>query len=204
MSDIKTTEKFAPTMPPKQVSLQMRDWLREEFDRVYESSNAALRLIDALRASPRMFLAGDADDFNLDTIDSKIVNYTAGGAIGIVPIEPDRVTGDITIPVNGIYTLSAYVYGLQTSPTQNQTIRLLGDVNSVKRIIATYDVATPLTDDRALFGSLSRFLNADDVLSLFMNATADLGLFEIQATSFEVSLVTPLDEQIVPAGGLDW
>ena len=204
MSDIKISEKFAPTMPPKQVSLQMRDWLREEFDRVYESSNAALRSIDALRATPRMFLAEDADDFNLDTIDSKIVNYTGGGAIGIVPIDPDRVTGEMFIPVDGIYTLSAFVYGLQTSVVQNQTIRLLGDVNSVKRIIATIEVATPLTQDRALFGSLSRFLNAGDVASLFMNATADMGLFEIQTTSFEISLVTPLDEQLVSGSNLDW
>ena len=204
MSDIKISEKFAPTMPPKQVSLQMRDWLREEFDRVYESSNAALRSIDALRATPRMFLAEDADDFNLDTIDSKIVNYTGGGAIGIVPIDPDRVTGEMVIPVDGIYTLSAFVYGLQTGVVQNQTIRLLGDVNSVKRIIATIEVATPLTQDRALFGSLSRFLNAGDVASLFMNATADMGLFEIQTTSFEISLVTPLDEQLVSGSNLDW
>ena len=204
MSDIKISEKFAPTMPPKQVSLQMRDWLREEFDRVYESSNAALRSIDALRATPRMFLAEDADDFNLDTIDSKIVNYTGGGAIGIVPIDPDRVTGEMVIPVDGIYTLSAFVYGLQTGVVQNQTIRLLGDVNSVKRIIATIEVATPLTDDRALYGSLSRFLNAGDVASLFMNATADMGLFQIQTTSFEISLVTPLDEQLVSGSNLDW
>ena len=204
MSTIKFAEKFSPTLPPKEVSLQMRDWLREEFDRVYESSNAALRLLDQIRATPRMFLAEDADDFNLDTIDSKIVNYTAGGAVGVVPIDPDRVTGDITIPVNGIYTLSAFVYGLQTTPFQNETIRLLGDVNSVKRIIATIEVATPLTDDRTLYGSLSRFLNADDVLSLFMNATADLGLFEIQSTTLEVSLVTPLDEQLTSGSNLDW
>ena len=204
MSDIKIAEKFFPTLPPQEVSLQMRDWLREEFDRAFESSNAALRAIDALRATPRMFLAQDADDFNLDTVDSKIVNYTGGGAVGIVPIDPDRVTGDITIPVNGIYTLSAYVYGLQTSPTQNQTIRLLGDINSTRRIISTFDVSTPITDDRTLLGSISRFLNADDVASLWMNATADLGTFEIQTTSFEISLVTPLDEQITPAGGMDW
>ena len=204
MSDIKLTEKFTPTLPPIEVSLQIRQWLRDEFDRASLSSNGALTAVDALRAMPRMFLAGDADDFNLDTIDSKIVNYTAGGAIGIVPIEPDRVTGETTIPSDGIYTLSGYVYGLQPSPTQNQTIRLLGDINGARRIIATYDVATPLTDDRALIGSISRFLNAGDVASLWMNATADLGTFEIQTTSFEISLVTPLGEQITPPGGLDW
>ena len=204
MSSIKITEKFTPTLPPIEVSLQVRAWLRDEFDRASASSNAALTAIDALRALPRMFLAEDADDFNLDTIDSKILNYTAGGAIGIVPIDPDRVTGEITIPTNGIYTLSAYVYGLQPSLTQNQTIRLLGDIDGVKRVISTFDVATPLTDDRTLIGSISRFLTAGNVASLFMNATADLGTFEIQTTSFEISLVTPLGEQIDPPAGLDW
>lgn len=204
MSSIKISEKFSPTLPPIEISLQVRDWLREEFDRFAESSNAALRLLDAIRAVPRMFLTEDVDNFNLDTIDSKLINYTGGGAIGIVPIDPDRATGDITIPVDGIYKLSGFVFGLQTTPTQNQTIRLLGDINGVKRVIDTIDVSTPITDERTLFGSLSRQLLAGDVASLFMNATADLGTFDVQTTSFEVFLITPLNEVIDPAGGLDW
>ena len=204
MATIKFTDKYTPSPPPIRISSELRSWLRDEFDRVQTVLNASQEAIDALRGLPRMFLTEDADDFNLDTIDSKIVNYTGGGSIGSVPIEPNRVTGDITIPTTGIYKLSAYIYGLQGSPTQNQTIRLLGDVNALKRVIATIDVATPLTDDRALLGSIARSLNIGDVVSLFMNATADLGTFAIQTTSFEVRLITPLNDDFFPAGGLDW
>ena len=53
---------------------------------------------------------------------SKIVNYTQGGVLGDVAVEPDPVTGIITIPKNGVYKIVSYVYGLQPSVTQNETM----------------------------------------------------------------------------------
>lgn len=205
MSEIKLLDRYLPTLPPRSTSFEMRNWLNQEFELVAISENEGLQAIDEIQAAARMFLAGDADDFNLDTIDSQLVNFTAGGALGIVPVDPDLVAGLITIPVDGIYTMSAYVYGLQGSPTQNQTIRLLGDVDGVRNIIATIDVSTPITVDRTLLASISRFLPAGAVASLYMNATADMGLFEIQTVSFEISNVTPLDQPAAFSNlGLDW
>ena len=193
VSTVKRTDQYLSTPAPRETSPQMRDWLKDEFERVELSVSALTQSIDAIRSAPRITMAGDADDFNLDTIDSKLVNYTLGGSIGEVPVGPDLVAGNITLPVQGAYKMTAYVYGLQPSVVQNQTIRLLLDVNGIKEIVATLDVASVLTEDRTLLATFSRVFQVDDVISMFMNATADMGTFEVQNTSLEMDFVVLAD-----------
>lgn len=194
MSNIKRTEKFLPTLPPQSASIEVREWLREEFDRIASSSNASLAAIDALRAIPRMFLAGQCDDFNLDTIDSPLINYTQDAVIGVVPVEPDPVLGTITVPFDGLYNIVAYVYGLQPSIVQNVSIRLLVDIDGLNVPVASLDVNSNQTDDRSLSASITRSLDAGNVMRLEMDCTGDVGVFNIFQVSFEVTLVQSVDD----------
>jgi hypothetical protein len=194
MSIVKLLTRYLPNISPRETSDEMRDYLRDELDFLALTVNASLEVVDALRSVPRMFLSGDADDFNLDTIDSTIVNYTQGGALGTVPIEPNQVTGEITLPLPGAYRLTAYMYGLQPSVTQNETVYLKIAVNGNAQIVASLDVNNNQTQDRSLSVTLTREFAVDDVLTMVMAATGDLGTFLIQQTSLELTFVQPSDD----------
>jgi len=189
MSRVKSFDRFMPSLPPQQVSKEVRDWLREEFDRISLSGNTALEAIDTIRSLPAMFLAGDADDITLEPTDNKIVNYPSGGSLGEVPIDPDLLAGNIFIPISGVYRLTAYIYGLQPSVTQNESIRMLIDVNGVRAVIAAVDITSNQTDDRYLASTLSRLFLLDDVVSMYVNATGTMGPLEIQSTTLEMTFV---------------
>ena len=197
MATIKFLSRFSPTPPPFKASKELREWLREEIDRLATVTNGVLEAVDALNAIPRMFLAGQVDDFNLDTIDSLFVNYTQDGVLGIVPIEPDPVAGTITIPISGVWRMTCYVSGLQPSVTQNEQIRLLVAVNGTPVPIVVIDVATNQTDGRTLAATLTRSFAADDIVTMLMDATADLGIFNILQVSLEMSFVTQDEAQEV-------
>ena len=205
MGTIKRIEKFLPTLPPQSASIEIREWLREEFDRIATAANGALEAVDELRAAPRMFLMWDADNINpLDTTDSKVVNYTQGGFLGDVPVEPDQVLGNITIPKDGAYRLTAYIAGSQPSVTQNDTMRLLIDVNGTPIPIVVLDVASNQTDDRTFAATLTRSFDADDVVSMWMDATIDFGIFLILQVSLEISLVTSADSEQQTQMNIKW
>jgi hypothetical protein len=194
MSTVQLTTRYLPNESPRETSDQMRDYLRDELDFIALSVNASLELIDALRSVPRMYLVGDVDDFNLDTIETTLVNYSQGGSLGNVPIEPNLVTGEMTLPLTGAYQLVAYVYGLQASVTQNQTIHLKIAVNDVAQIVGALDVLSNQTQDRTLAVTLTRGFAAGDVITMVMSATGDLGTFNMQETSLEMTFVQSADD----------
>lgn len=188
MATTKPLARFLPTPPPQQTSPEMREWLREEFERLALASNAALDVIDGLKSIPRMFLLGDADDFFLDTNDSTIVNYDEAGALGEVPIEPNPVAGTITIPITGAYTVTAFIIGVQGNQVQNQSILLSIGVNAVLVPVSSIDVATNQTSIRALSATLTRGFTVGDIITMSMFATGDLGLFSVSQVSLELGL----------------
>lgn len=204
MAETKKLGRYNSTEPPYEASVALRNWLRDELERLALSSNAGLEAIDLIRATPRMYLAGDADDFNLDTVDSKFVNYTQGGSVGDVPNEPSNALGEIYIPTTGLYQMAFYAYILQPSVTQNETIRLLLDVGGVRGVVSAFDVTSNQTDDRTFSAVLTRVLTEGDVLSMWMDATGDLGGILVQQTTFEASMILGADVEQVADTNLDW
>lgn len=195
MGTVRLTTRYLPNVPPRETSEAMREYLRDELDFIALSVNSALELVDALRTVPRMFLVGDVDDFNLDTNETTLVNYSQGGSLGLVPIEPDQLTGKITLPIAGAYTLVAYAYGLQASVTQNETIHLKIAVNGVAAIVGALDVLSNQTQDRSLSVTLTRGFAAGDVITMVMSATGNLGTFAMQETSLEMTFIQPADPE---------
>ena len=206
MVTIKRSDRFWPTPVPQNIPIGLQDWLREELERLALVANESLDTSDALRALPRMFLAGDTDDLVLDVIEAQFVNYTQGGAIGEVPIDPDLVAGTITVPLTGIYNLVAYVIGHRTSGQNNDSIFLHFGVNGVLQIINTFDIA-PLQIDTVTFSvTLSRTFQKDDVVTMWLSATEDIGVFTVDQTALEMLLLAlpteVVSQQILD--GMEW
>jgi hypothetical protein len=186
----KPSARYTPTPVPQAASPDLRRWLREEIDSIAFAIDGLTDEVDRLASNPRMYLFRDADDLLLSPVDVKITGYQEWDSVGNVPIEPNPVTGEIVIPEDGTYSGTAFVYGIQGSADQNQEIHLLFDIVGPSGIIrypvAMFDVATRLTTSRVLNGSLTGILLKGDVVSLWMNATADLGIFSMQQTTFEL------------------
>ena len=195
MAKITVSDSYVPNLPPRTTSREMREFLRDELDLIALSVNEAHETTDALRSQPQMFMVGVSDNVDMGLIPDKFVNYSQGGALGNVPIEPDLLTGNIVLPVDGAYQITAFIYGLQQSVTQNESLHLLLDVNDVQRPIATVDVATNLTDDRYMSTVFSRTFQRGDVLSMWIEATGNLGLLVMQATNLEVRYITPVQQE---------
>lgn len=194
MATIKRLARFLPTPPPQNIPIELQEWLREEFEHLALASNGALDIVDGLKSIPRMFLLGDADDFTLDTNDSTIVNYDDGGALGEVPIEPDLVTGEITIPTTGAYTVTLFIIGVQGNQVQNQSIVLSLGIDAVLVPVASIDVATNQTSIRSLSATLTRGFPKDSIITMSMFATGDLGLFAVSQASLELTLIALPEE----------
>jgi hypothetical protein len=194
MALVQLLTRYLPNVSPRETSDEMREYLRSELNFLALTMNASLELLDALRSAPRMYLVGDVDDFNLDTIETTLVNYSQGGSLGNVPVEPDLATGEITLPLAGAYKLVAYVYGLQASVTQNETIHLKIAVNGDAQIIGALDVLSNQTQDRTLAVTLTRGFDAGDVITMVMSATGDLGNFAMQETSLELTFTQGADD----------
>lgn len=190
MATIKRLARFLPTPPPQNIPVSLQEWLREEFDRLASASNGALDSIDAIAAIPLMVLSGDADNFNLNVTPQQFVNYSQGGAVGEVPVDPDFATGIMTVPVGGAYRLSAFVIGLQGNVQQNASIFLLITVNGLNKTVYSIDVDGVQTDVRALAVTLTRVFQTDDIVTMSLSATHDMGLFTVQETSLEMRLIT--------------
>jgi hypothetical protein len=186
VATIKRLDRYVRPAPPQQASLELRAWLDEEFERLQLVINGIQELVDELRAVPAMYLVGTATDFLLSPITEKIVGYSTAYATGEVPTEPDPVSGTITIPRDGVYTLTARVTGVQGSPSQNESITLLVDVDGVRAPIDVVDVASVQTADRALGAVVTRGFTAGEVVSLWMEATDNLGIFDVASTTFEL------------------
>jgi hypothetical protein len=195
MTSAKRTEKYVPTRPPIQASPELRDWLREELDRLAQVANIGAVLRDELNTAPRMYLAGLPSPIFLDTTPKKLVNYTLFGTLGDVPIEPDPVAGTITLPVDGFYKVTIYIVGQQPENTQDETARLLIEYQGSLIELSVYEVSSNKTDLMSFASSFSRQFSAGETLALYMDATGTLETFNFDGTTLEVTLVTAIDPQ---------
>ena len=138
---------------------------------------------------PSIVMGGTTDSFTLNTTDSKLVNYSLSGEFGGSVGNVDPTTGEITIPSDGIYTVTANVLGDQGNDTKEEWIELKLDVTVVgatRDIIGFLDVTTDKTSTRQLISIATRGFQAGAVLSLWMWASSGLGTFTVYGTSFEV------------------
>jgi len=203
MTSAKRTDKYVPTRPPLQASPELRDWLRDELERLARVANIGAELRDELNTAPRMYLGGLPDPIFLDTTPKKLVNYTLVGAIGDVPIEPDPVNGTITFPVEGLYTVKIYVVGIQPSNDQDETARLLVEYQGLLLEASVYEVTSNKTDLMSFSASLTREFSAGETLALYMDATGTLETFEFQGATLEVTIVSAIDPQQFDALNMD-
>ncbi len=132
-------------------------------------------------------LFGTVDNFIFNTTASKLVNYSDednwdGG--GSAPL--DATNGEITIPEDGLYRIVALLIGEQGNNTKEESMILEIDVNSTRFTISVFDVATDKTDLRSFNSVFTRRFLQDDVVSLYAVATADMGTFTVESTTFEV------------------
>ena len=107
------------------------------------------------RAHVGLLLGGTTNNFTLNTTDSKLVNYSLSAQYNW-PDDNDinPVTGEITIPEDGIYQFTAHVLGDQGNDTKEEWIELRIDVvggpDPGRSRIDILEVATDKTTGRCL------------------------------------------------------
>lgn len=185
MATSKPLSRYMPTPVPQAASRELRGWLDTELDGVSFALNNVIDYVQQQIDSPMMLMFGTADDVALDVTPVLVKNYEFAKDWGISEL-PDQALGTILIPRTGLYTGLSYIYGLQSSLDQAEEIHLLLDRNGVKNVAATFDVATKKTDDRVLNAALTGQFDEGDVLSLWMNATDDLGIMTIERSTFQM------------------
>jgi hypothetical protein len=190
-------DRYLPNLPPQSTSDPMREYLRSELDLLALGVNGANETVDALRAVPRMFLGGHADNVTMNVTPDQFKNYDLSAVLGIVPVDPDPVAGTITIPRSGAYRMSAYFYGLQQSVTQNESIRLRIGVDGVLSTISAIDVTSNQTSDRAISVTMTRVFQIGEVISMWIEATGDLGVLDVQQTTLELTFIQPTEPEAV-------
>lgn len=132
-------------------------------------------------------LFGTVSNFTFDTTPSKLINYSDsdnwdGGSA--TPI--DAANGELTIPETGLYRIVALLIGEQGNTTKEESMIFQIDVNSTKFTVDVFDVATDKTDLRSFNSVFTRRLSQNDVVSLFAVATANMGTFTVESSTFEL------------------
>ena len=116
-----------------------------------------------------------------------ITAYENNGTTNNEMFTVDPVAGTITVLQDGLYRMTGWVLGQQGNATQNQTMFLDVVVDGVPVTAWAVDVASPQTSDRSFQFSLIRPAAGGTVLSMELSATADMGVFTIENTSFELA-----------------
>ncbi len=139
-------------------------------------------------------LGGTVDPFTLGTTDAKLVNYTAYGQWGWGDDNDyNEVLGEITVPFSAVYTVNMQVIGTQGNNTFNEHIILKLDIANGPAAgrydVSVYEVPSNKTNVRQVIASYTRPFIADEILSLYMYASAGLGTFTVTNCSFELKYV---------------
>ena len=131
-------------------------------------------------------LFGDCDNFALSTIAVKLVNWFEKGVYGLgSEINIDAPAGEVTIVESGVYRVSAIIQGaLSVSGSGNQVFTII-NVNGGDNVVEAYDI-TSANLSRTFSGEIIMTLSKDDVVSLFVQATANLGTFIVDTASLEI------------------
>ncbi len=176
---------YEPVTPPEDWSVA-RQWLDDELHRLAGALN------NLILDTSGYILYGDADSLvNLDTTAKQIQNYEFSGFwSGAQPSKVDPVAGTITIQDAGIYSVIGAISGNQQTARQNETIALIIDVDGNQAALDVAELASVQNTARAMYGGAVRALNGGEVLSLWMEASAGLGVFDFISTSFEIRKIT--------------
>ncbi len=148
---------------------------------------------------PSMLLGGTVDSFTLNSTDSKLVNYSLSAQWDWPDdLDIDPVSGEITIPEDGIYTFTAHVLGDQGNDTKEEWIELkmdkAGGSSPGRQRIDILEVPTDKTSGRCVQATYTRPAYIDEVYSLWMWASAGLGTFSVEATTFEIRKIAEISE----------
>ena len=150
---------------------------------------------------PGMVLGGGADNFTLNTTQSKLVNYPLAGQWNWTDQDDiDPAAGEITIPATGIYTVTGSLIGYQGNTNKEEWMEMRFRVvngGTTDYRVAEREIPTDKTDIRSLLFTLTRVFTAGDVLSLWVWGSTGLGTFTVDATTFEVIKIAEQSD-IVP------
>ncbi len=147
------------------------------------------------QAEPMAVLQGVPDNFILDTIAKTLQNYGNGYEGNGFAGSLNDAAGTITLPVNGIYSVTAHCNGTQGNNVQSEAATLYMHVDyaaggSNDLALSVFDISNNKTDDRCFNASVTTTFSGQDVLSLTLGATASLGTYTFISASFEVTLRT--------------
>ena len=132
---------------------------------------------------------GGASNFTLNATASDLVNYPNSNAGGTLEGAADPVAGTITIADDGLYRLIGWCIGQQGNNTKEEWIEFRVDVGGTFFRADIFDVTTDKTDYRSVGFNLTRGLNAADVVKLQLWASAGLGTFSVENTTFEIERI---------------
>ncbi len=178
--DIFPVVPYEPGVPPENWQ-DARQWLDDELQRL------AAVLRNKLQDRGAWILYGDATSVPMNTTPSLISGYEFSGFWGGgQPSQVDPVAGTIMIPDPGIYRLTAMVTGNASTPVQNEIAALDVDIDGVPAAIAGWEKASQKNAPLAFSGGATRAFNGGEVISLYIEATANFGTFDFVSTSFEV------------------
>ena len=152
---------------------------------------------------PAMVLGGTTNSFTLNTTDSKLLNYSLSGQWNWPDDDDiDPLNGEISIPQDGIYRFTLQVLGDQGNDTKEEWIELKFDVtggpNPGRTRADILEVATDKTTGRSLKSTFTRGAVVGETVSLWMWASAGLGTFSVEATTFEVIKIAEIGELVTP------
>ncbi len=174
---------YIQTTPPEQYS-EARWWLDDELQRIRSD-------LASLRGEPSgLVLFGVADPVPFNTGTNYIVNYTEGAAFkGGQRSFLNQATGELQAQSTGVYRITAGISGNQGNGTFNEDMFLMLDYNGQLAAIAREPVPSNKTAGRIFTSTLTRKLEAGDILKLATTATADMGTFTIVAATFELERI---------------
>ena len=149
---------------------------------------------------PGTAMFGDANNFTLNTTESKLVNYTNAGQWNWTDQDDvDPVNGEITIPQDGIYTITGALIGYQGNDNKEEwmemRLHIVGTNPSAGEFrVAEREIPTDKTDIRSLLFTATRRLYANDVASLWVWGSTGLGTFDVDGTTFEIVQIAEIGD----------
>ncbi len=142
---------------------------------------------------PSIVMWGPCSNFTMGTGGSPLVNYPEAKAFGgALDSAYDQAAGTITVPEGGAYQISLLLVGQQGNSTKEESMFLEIAVDGVWSIAAVFEVATDKTDWRSFAATATRAYNGGEVLQLRGRATAGMGTFNVNQTTFEIHKQTDL------------
>ncbi len=129
------------------------------------------------------------------TLDAKavLVNYGSKIEEGLFSSNVDQVTGEMTVPTEGLYTIHALAIGTMAAPGINEVTSMYLRISNAgaqdgDHLIGITSVASNMVDKISWAATFTRTYPIGAVLSIVLEASANLGLLTFDDSTFEVHL----------------